>query len=67
MDNKPGHSADDKLVTESLDLLLEILGPDRVVMLADLVLDVRDVTGYGHVKILLADGHVVRIKAERSY
>ena len=40
---------------------------DQIEMLASLLDDVIGETGYGDVKIIIADKRVVRLKAEKSY
>lgn len=55
------------LVQEAMKRLLVQLGERRVVLLAKLIDDVGKETRYGDVKIIVADGRVRNIKAEKSY
>ena len=47
--------------------LTKLLGSARLVRLVELLEDVIDESGYGDVKIVVADGQVQLLKAERSY
>lgn len=51
----------------ALSKLEKHLCPDQIELLASLLADVIDDTGYGDVKIIIADKRVVRLKAEKSY
>lgn len=47
--------------------LVELLGLERYEQLADLLEEVEQETGYGHVTIIVSQGKVARLKAEKSY
>ena len=51
----------------ALESLVEIFGEERIRLLAELVKDVKGQTGYGCVKVILAQGDVVGMKKENSY
>ena len=51
----------------ALAKLEEHLCADQIELLASLLDDVIGETGYGDVKIIIADKRVVRLKAEKSY
>ncbi len=42
-------------------------GPASLVQLTELLSDVSKDTGYGHVRIEVAEGRMVLLKAEKSY
>jgi len=54
-------------VASAIGKLLQSLGPERLVKLADLIREVEQETGYGDVKIVVAEHVVQRLKAEKSY
>jgi len=54
-------------LTEAIAALLAELGQDRLIQLAGLIADVEQDTQYGDVKIVIAEGRVQRLKAEKSY
>ena len=45
----------------------ELLDQEQIQLLARLLLEVIDETGWGDVKIIIAEKRVVRLKAEKSY
>lgn len=47
--------------------LTKLLGVNRMVKLIELLDEVIDQTGYGDVKIVIAQGQVQSLKAEKSY
>jgi len=47
--------------------LLELLGVERIIQLADLIAEVCEKTGYGDAKIVVAEGRVTTLKQEISY
>jgi len=47
--------------------LCELLGAERVEQLAELVEEVTRETGYGNITIIVSQGRVARLKAEKSY
>lgn len=54
-------------VEDSLSRLLTLLGGDRVVQLAQKIDDVIADTRFGNVTIVITDGRVRLLKAEKSY
>lgn len=54
-------------VEDSLSRLLTLLGGDRVVQLAQKIDDVIADTHFGNVTIVITDGRVRLLKAEKSY
>lgn len=52
---------------ESIPKLSRLLGEEKLIKLAELIEDVIDETGYGDVKIVIAEGKVQMLKAEHSY
>lgn len=54
-------------VTEAIAALLAELGQERLIQLAGLIADIEQDTQYGDVKIVIAEGRVQRLKAEKSY
>ena len=54
-------------VIMALAKLEKHLCTDQIELLASLLADVIDDTGYGDVKIVIADKRIVRMKAEKSY
>lgn len=51
----------------ALNRLLNLMGPEKFLQLADLMRDVALDTGYGDVKVVIAQGTVARLKVEKSY
>ena len=47
--------------------LEQLLTQEQVLLLVRLLREVLDDTGYGDVKIVIAEKRVVRLKAEKSY
>jgi hypothetical protein len=47
--------------------LEQLLSQEQMALLAKLLREVLDDTGYGDVKIIVAEKRVVRLKAEKSY
>jgi len=47
--------------------LEQLLTQEQVLLLTRLLREVLDDTGYGDVKIIIAEKRVVRLKAEKSY
>ena len=47
--------------------LIHLLTQEQVKLLKKLLMEVIDETGYGDVKIIIAEKRVVRMKAEKSY
>lgn len=47
--------------------LVGLLGAERIIQLASLILEVCQKTGYGDVKIVVAEGRVTTLKQEISY
>jgi len=47
--------------------LIKLLGNGKLLKLVELLEDVINETGYGDVKIVVAEGKVQMLKAERSY
>ena len=45
----------------------QLLTQEQVLLLTRLLREVLDDTGYGDVKIIIAEKRVVRLKAEKSY
>ena len=64
-DTKPLPSTISAII--ALAKLEEHLCTEQIEMLASLLDDVIGETGYGDVKIIIADKRVVRLKAEKSY
>jgi hypothetical protein len=58
---------DDSLKSEALREIEDLLGAERVVQLRCLLLDVMRDTGFGDVKLVVAEGKVALLKAEKSY
>ena len=54
-------------IAVAMSQLLEQLGSERLIRLADLIQDVTDKTGYGNVSIVINDRRVETIKQEFSY
>ncbi len=54
-------------IAEAIAALLAELGQDRLIQLAGLIADIEQDTQYGDVKIVIAEGRVQRLKAEKSY
>jgi hypothetical protein len=51
----------------SFSLLAQLLEPEQIKLLAELLIEIIDDTGWGDVKIVVAEKRVVRLKAEKSY
>jgi hypothetical protein len=51
----------------AMDELIRLLGMEKIVQLADLLGEVSAKTGYGDVKIVVAEGRVTTLKQEISY
>jgi hypothetical protein len=47
--------------------ITDLLNQEQIQLLARLLLEVLEDTGYGDVKIIVAEKRVVRLKAEKSY
>ena len=47
--------------------LEQLLSQEQIILLTKLLREVLDDTGYGDVKIIVAEKRVVRLKAEKSY
>ena len=47
--------------------LIDLLNSEQIQLLARLLTEVIADTGYGDVKIIIAEKRVVRLKAEKSY
>jgi hypothetical protein len=47
--------------------LLAILSSDQIQMLTKILVDLRDDSGYGAVKIVMVDKRIVNLKVEKSY
>lgn len=60
-------SVDESLSVQALREIEELLGVERVVQLRALLLDVMRDTGFGDVKLVVAEGKVTLLKAEKSY
>ena len=45
----------------------QLLSQEQIILLTKLLREVLDDTGYGDVKIIIAEKRVVRLKAEKSY
>ncbi len=58
---------DEVSIAVAMNQLLEQLGSERLIRLADLIQDVEDKTGYGNVSIVINDRRVETIKQEFSY
>ncbi len=56
-----------KTEAESMERLCKHLGPKWTKMLADLLDEVATKTGYGEVRIVVADRNVVQMKEGKSY
>lgn len=54
-------------VEDAVKCLLLLLGPERLVQLAQKLDDVAKDTRFGDVKIIVTDGRVRLLKAEKSY
>lgn len=54
-------------IDEAIAALLAELGQERLIQLAGLIADIEQDTHYGDVKIVIAEGRVQRLKAEKSY
>jgi hypothetical protein len=54
-------------VQRSLQFLVQELGSERLIQLASLIREVEESTQYGDVKIIIAQGEIQRLKAEKSY
>jgi hypothetical protein len=48
-------------------VITDLLNQEQIQLLARLIMEVLDETGYGDVKIIIAEKRVVRLKAEKSY
>jgi hypothetical protein len=51
----------------AMDELIRLLGMEKIIQLADLLGEVLTKTGYGDVKIVVAEGRVTTLKQEISY
>jgi hypothetical protein len=58
---------DDDELRLALEKIGRLLGARNVAMLARLLEDVQEDTRYGDVKVVVADGRVVGLRAEKSY
>ena len=67
MDTNPTPPPINTSAVIALAKLEKHLCADQIEMLASLLDDVIGETGYGDVKIVVADKRVVRLKAEKSY
>ncbi len=54
-------------LNDAITSLLSTLGQERLIQLAELIADIETDTQYGDVKIVIAEGRVQRLKAEKSY
>lgn len=68
MEEKPAYIVDLSAETSAaVGKLVTELGPERVILLADLICQIESDTGWGSITILIAEKRVVRIKGEKSY
>jgi hypothetical protein len=54
-------------VKDAVGRLLLLLGPERILQLAQMLDDVATDTRFGDVKIIITDGRVRLLKVEKSY
>jgi hypothetical protein len=54
-------------VNDAVKKLLLLLGPERILQLAQMLEDVATDTHFGDVKIVITDGRVRLLKVEKSY
>lgn len=54
-------------VLTAVNRLLTMMGPGKLVQLSELMREVTIETGYGDVKVIISQGAVQRLKAEKSY
>jgi hypothetical protein len=54
-------------VNDAVSRLLLLLGPERILQLAQMLDDVATDTRFGDVKIIITDGRVRLLKVEKSY
>jgi len=52
---------------QAFNRLVFLLGAEKMLQLAEMVEEVAQETGYGHVTIIVSQGKVARLKAEKSY
>jgi len=67
---KPSQEVNDSIIINSeacIYQLTTLLGNAKLLRLVELLKDVIDETGYGDVKIVVAEGKVQMLKAEHSY
>lgn len=62
-----GSDGQSQYLTQALYALLRQMGAERVIQLAALLDEVISVTGYGDVKVVVADRKVALLKAEKSF
>ena len=67
MMNKPVDWKNRDELDSAIEKLLDLLGAERIIQLADLIAEVCKKTGYGDVKIIVAEGRVTTLKQEISY
>ncbi len=68
--NKQDSTIDDPIKANPNEFAIKLiimLGPMKLVKLVELLEDVIEKTGYGDVKIVVAEGKVQMLKAEHSY
>lgn len=58
---------DKQALASSLERMIKLLGPEKVIQLGAMIDEIRTRTGYGDVKIVLAEGFVSTLKQEISY
>jgi hypothetical protein len=54
-------------LARAINILLVEMTPEKIVQLAELILDVKKDTRFGGVNIVIAEGRIQRLKAEKSY
>jgi len=53
--------------TELMAMLLQVLKPHQLHLLARLMMELKDCTGYGNVKIFVKDDRVLSMTCEKSH